>query len=594
MVNLKINNKNISCDDGLTIIEAAKKNNILIPNLCYLEDIHKVGSCRMCVVEVEGEKNLQASCMVPVREGMIVKTNTQRVKRARKVVYELMLSDHPNECLSCSRNQNCEFQELGEMLKVDESRFEGEVSKPYLDESSPSIVRDASKCILCRRCVTVCNEVQELGIINPQNRGFKTEIGPALELPLNSVNCSNCGQCTIVCPVGALYEKDATKSVWEAIFDENKRVVIQTAPAIRAALGEEFGYEPGTLVTGKMVSALRDIGFDDVFDTNFAADLTIIEEGYEFLSRVENALKGKTSSLPMITSCSPGWIKYVEHDFPQYLDHISSCKSPHMMLGALAKAYYPEIKDVKPENIFVVSVMPCTAKKFEISRPEMMNNGLKNVDAVLTTRELASMIKEAGIDFKSIGDDKFDDPLGLSTGAADIFATTGGVMEAALRTVYEVVTGREVPFNKLRVEPIRGLEKIKTADIKIENPLDDYKFLDGITVKVAVTSGLSGAKKLMKEISEGKSPYHFIEVMGCPGGCISGGGQPRPSDKDTVRKRTEAIWREDEGKEYRKSHDNPAIKKIYEDYLEKPLGHKSHELLHTKYTKRGVFNEYTK
>lgn len=594
MVNLKINNKNISCDDGLTIIEAAKKNNILIPNLCYLEDIHKVGSCRMCVVEVEGEKNLQASCMVPVREGMIVKTNTQRVKRARKVVYELMLSDHPNECLSCSRNQNCEFQELGEMLKVDESRFEGEVSKPYLDESSPSIVRDASKCILCRRCVTICNEVQELGIINPQNRGFKTEIGPALELPLNSVNCSNCGQCTIVCPVGALYEKDATKSVWEAIFDENKRVVIQTAPAIRAALGEEFGYEPGTLVTGKMVSALRDIGFDDVFDTNFAADLTIIEEGYEFLSRVENALKGKTSSLPMITSCSPGWIKYVEHDFPQYLDHISSCKSPHMMLGALAKAYYPEIKDVKPENIFVVSVMPCTAKKFEISRPEMMNNGLKNVDAVLTTRELASMIKEAGIDFKSIGDDKFDDPLGLSTGAADIFATTGGVMEAALRTVYEVVTGREVPFNKLRIEPIRGLEKIKTADIKIENPLDDYKFLDGITVKVAVTSGLSGAKKLMKEISEGKSPYHFIEVMGCPGGCISGGGQPRPSDKDTVRKRTEAIWREDEGKEYRKSHDNPAIKKIYEDYLEKPLGHKSHELLHTKYTKRGVFNEYTK
>jgi len=594
MVNLKINNKNISCDDGLTIIEAAKKNNILIPNLCYLEDIHKVGSCRMCVVEVEGEKNLQASCMVPVREGMIVKTNTQRVKRARKVVYELMLSDHPNECLSCSRNQNCEFQELGEMLKVDESRFEGEVSKPYLDESSPSIVRDASKCILCRRCVTICNEVQELGIINPQNRGFKTEIGPALELPLNSVNCSNCGQCTIVCPVGALYEKDATKSVWEAIFDENKRVVIQTAPAIRAALGEEFGYEPGTLVTGKMVSALRDIGFDDVFDTNFAADLTIIEEGYEFLSRVENALKGKTSSLPMITSCSPGWIKYVEHDFPQYLDHISSCKSPHMMLGALAKAYYPEIKDVKPENIFVVSVMPCTAKKFEISRPEMMNNGLKNVDAVLTTRELASMIKEAGIDFKSIGDDKFDDPLGLSTGAADIFATTGGVMEAALRTVYEVVTGREVPFNKLRVEPIRGLEKIKTADIKIENPLDDYKFLDGITVKVAVTSGLSGAKKLMKEISEGKSPYHFIEVMGCPGGCISGGGQPRPSDKDTVRKRTEAIWREDEGKEYRKSHDNPAIKKIYEDYLEKPLGHKSHELLHTKYTQRGIFNEYTK
>ncbi len=592
MVNLKINNKEISCNESLTIIEAAKENNILIPNLCYLEDIHKIGSCRMCVVEVEGEKNLQASCMVPVREGMVVKTNTQRVKRARKVVYELMLSDHPSECLSCSRNQNCEFQELGEMLKVDESRFEGEVSKPFLDESSPSIVRDASKCILCRRCVTVCNEIQELGIINPQNRGFKTEIGPALELPLNSVNCSNCGQCTVVCPVGALYEKDATKPVWDAIFDEKKRVIIQTAPAIRAALGEEFGYEAGTLVTGKMVSALRDIGFDDVFDTNFAADLTIIEEGYEFLERVKNALTGKDSVLPMITSCSPGWVKYVEHDFPEALDHVSSCKSPHMMLGALAKTYYPENNNINPEDIFVVSVMPCTAKKFEISRPEMMNKGLQNVDAVLTTRELASMIKEAGIDFKSLNDDKFDDPLGLSTGAADIFATTGGVMEAALRTVYEVVTGREVPFNKLRVEPIRGLEKIKTADIIIENPLDDYKFLDGVTVKVAVTSGLSGAKQLMKEISEGTSPYHFIEIMGCPGGCISGGGQPRFSDKDTVQKRIQAIWREDEGKEFRKSHENPAIKKIYEDYLDKPLGHKSHELLHTKYTRRGVFNEY--
>ncbi|MDW7668776.1 MAG: NADH-dependent [FeFe] hydrogenase, group A6 [Bacillota bacterium] len=592
MVNLKINNKEISCNEDLTIIEAAKENNILIPNLCYLEDVHKIGSCRVCVVEVEGEKNLQASCMVPVREGMVVKTNSQRVKKARKVVYELMLSDHPSECLSCSRNQNCEFQELGEMLKVDESRFKGEVSKPYLDESSPSIVRDASKCILCRRCVTVCNEIQELGIINPQNRGFKTEIGPALELPLNSVNCSNCGQCTVVCPVGALYEKDATKPIWDAIFDEKKRVVIQTAPAIRAALGEEFGYEAGTLVTGKMVSALRDIGFNEVFDTNFAADLTIIEEGYEFLGRVKNALTGKDSVLPMITSCSPGWIKYVEHDFPKELGHVSSCKSPHIMLGALAKTYYSENKGINPEDVFVVSVMPCTAKKFEISRPEMMNNGLKNVDAVLTTRELASMIKEAGIDFKSLPDDKFDDPLGLSSGAADIFATTGGVMEAALRTVYEVVTGREVPFDKLKVEPIRGLEKIKTADITIENPLDDYNFLDGVTVKVAVTSGLSGAKQLMKEIAEGTSPYHFIEVMGCPGGCISGGGQPRPSDKDTVNKRIQAIWREDEGKEYRKSHENPAIKKIYEDYLDKPLGHKSHELLHTKYTQRGVFNEY--
>ena len=594
MINLTINNKKISCKEDTTIIEAAKANNILIPNLCYLEDINKVGSCRMCVVEVEGTKNLQASCMVPVREGMVVKTNTERVKKARKVVYELMLSDHPKECLSCSRNQSCEFQEIGEILQIDESRFEGETSKKGIDSDSPSIIRDTSKCILCRRCVTVCNEIQELGIINPQHRGFKTDIGTAADLPLNSVNCSNCGQCTIVCPVGALQEKDGTKVVWDALFDKNKRVVIQTAPAIRAALGEEFGCEPGTLVTGKMVTALGDMGFDDVFDTNFAADLTIIEEGNEFLGRVKNALTGKEAVLPMITSCSPGWIKYVEHAFPEELDHISSCKSPHMMLGALAKTYYAKQLDIKPEDVFVVSVMPCTAKKFEISRPEMMNNGVKDVDAVLTTREMARMIKEAGIDFKSLPDSKFDQPLGLSTGAADIFATTGGVMEAALRTVYEVVTGREVPFEKLHVEPIRGFEKIKTAEVLIENPLQEYGFLDGVKVKVAVTSGLSGAKKLMKEVETGESPYHFIEVMGCPGGCINGGGQPRSSDKNTIVKRTQAIWREDEGKEYRKSHDNPAIKEIYEKYLEKPLGHKSHELLHTVYTKRGNFNEYLK
>jgi len=594
MINLKINNKNISCKEDMTIIEAAKANNILIPNLCYLEDIHKIGSCRMCVVEVEGEKNLQASCMVPVREGMVVKTNTERVKKARKVVYELMLSDHPKECLSCSRNQSCEFQEIGEILQVDESRFEGERSKKGIDSDSPSIVRDTSKCILCRRCVTVCNEIQELGIINPQQRGFKTDIGTAADLPLNSVNCSNCGQCTIVCPVGALQEKDATKVVWDALFDSSTRVVIQTAPAIRAALGEEFGYEPGTLVPGKMVTALRDMGFDDVFDTNFAADLTIIEEGNEFLGRVKNALTGEEAVLPMITSCSPGWIKYVEHAFPEELDHISSCKSPHMMLGALAKTYYAEQLNIKAEDVFVVSVMPCTAKKFEISRPEMVNNGVQDVDAVLTTREMARMIKEAGIDFKSLPEGKFDEPLGLSTGAADIFATTGGVMEAALRTVYEVVTGREVPFKKLQVEPIRGFEKIKAAEVLIENPLEEYSFLEGVKVKVAVTSGLSGAKKLMKEVESGNSPYHFIEVMGCPGGCISGGGQPRSSDKNTIVKRTQAIWREDEGKEYRKSHENPGIKEIYEKYLEKPLGHKSHELLHTVYTKRGNFNEYIK
>ncbi len=589
MVNLTINNKPVSVREGITIFEAAKQNNILIPHFCYLEGVHQIGSCRICVVEVEGARSLQASCMVQVREGMKVHTNTSKVKKARKVLYELMLSDHPRDCLSCARNQNCEFQKLGELIQINEFRFEGEKSKISVDESSPSIVRDTSKCILCRRCVTICNQVQGVGVLNAQKRGFKTQIGPAEELPLNSVNCAFCGQCTTVCPVGALQEKDSIQTVWNALFDKNKRVVIQTAPAIRAALGEEFGYNPGTLVTGKMVTALRDMGFHDVFDTNFAADLTIIEEGHELLQRLINALTGdKTATLPMITSCSPGWIKYVEHTFPEELEHLSTCKSPHMMLGALVKSYYAKKIGVDPKDIFVVSVMPCTAKKFEITRPEMVNDGYPNVDAVLTTRELARMIKDAGIEFKELAGGKFDDPLGLSTGAADIFAATGGVMEAALRTVYEVVTGRELPFDKLHVTPIVGLSQIKTAELKIENPLPEYRFLDGVTVKIAVTSGLAGAKKLMTEVAGDNSPYHFIEVMGCPGGCISGGGQPRPTNNMVRKLRLEAIYKEDEGKELRKSHQNPFITKLYDDFLEKPLGHRSHELLHTHYVKRGI------
>ena len=591
MVNLTINNKKISVEEGVTILEAAKRNNILIPNLCYLEGVHKIGSCRICVVEVEGLRTLQASCMVNVREGMVVRTNTEKVKKARKLLYELMLSDHPKDCLNCERNQKCEFQQLGETLRLGEARFDGEKSKAYLDESSPSIVRDTSKCILCRRCITVCNEIQGVGVLNAQKRGFKTVIGPAAELPLNSVNCAFCGQCTVVCPVGALQEKDAIQRVWEAIYDKNKRVIVQPAPAIRAALGEEFGYEPGTLVTGKLVTALRELGFDDVFDTNFTADLTIIEEGNEFLQRVKSAVTGGDAVLPMITSCSPGWIKYVEHSFPQELDHLSSCKSPHMMLGALAKSFYANKIGIDPKDVFVVSIMPCTAKKYEISRPEMTSTGYPDVDAVLTTRELAKMIKEAGIDFSSLEDGAVDNPLGLSTGAADIFAVSGGVMEAALRTVYEVVTGRELPFAKLHVTPIVGFDQIKTAELTIDNPLEEYKFLEGVAVKVAVTSGLKGAKVLMEQIAKGESPYHFIEVMGCPGGCISGGGQPRPTNNEIRMKRLQAIYREDEGKQLRKSHDNPFITAIYAEFLEHPLGHKSHELLHTHYTKRGIFNE---
>jgi iron-only hydrogenase group A len=408
------------------------------------------------------------------------------------------------------------------------------------------------------------------------------------------VNCTYCGQCTVVCPVGALQEKDSTKQVWDALSDSKKRVIVQPAPAIRAALGEEFGYEPGTLVTGKMVSALRELGFDDVFDTNFAADLTILEEGNEFLQRVKRVLTGQEAVLPMITSCSPGWIKYVEHTFPEELAHLSSCKSPHMMLGALAKSYYAQKLGIDPQDIFVVSIMPCTAKKFEISRPELSSTGFPDVDAVLTTRELAKMIKEAGIDFCSLEEEEFDNPLGLSTGAADIFAVSGGVMEAALRTVYEVVTGNQLPFEKLHVTPLVGFDPIKVAELTIDSTLEEYKFLEGVTVKVAVTSGLKGAKLLMEQIAKGESPYHFIEVMGCPGGCISGGGQPRPTNNNIRLKRLQAIYREDEGKGLRKSHENPLIEAIYKEFLGQPLGHQSHKLLHTHYTKRGVYNEQLK
>jgi len=493
--------------------------------------------------------------------------------------------------MNCERNRSCELQEMGDILGVTEARYNGEKSKGRID-ISPSITRDMSKCILCRRCITVCNQIQNVGVLNAQNRGFETVIGTAMDLPLNTVNCAYCGQCTIVCPVGALKETDAIQDVWNAINDKNKRVVVQVAPAIRVAIGEDLGYEPGNIVTGKLATALRELGFDDVFDTNFTADLTIIEEGTEFLTRVKNALTGGQATLPMITSCSPGWIKYVEHSFPEKLDHLSTCKSPHTMLGALAKSYYAEKIKIDPKDMYVVSVMPCTAKKYEVSRPEMQNNGVPNVDAVLTTRELAKMIKEAGIDFRNLDDAQFDNPLGLSSGAADIFGVTGGVMEAALRTVYELVTGRQLPFDKLHVTPIVGLQQIKEAEFTIENPLEAYKFLDGVTVKVAVTSGLSGAKVLLEQIAKGESPYHFIEVMGCPGGCISGGGQPRPTTPEIRQKRLEAIYREDEGKELRKSHENKYVTKLYEEFLKEPNGHKSHELLHTHYTKRGKFNEY--
>jgi len=606
MINLTINNKKVTADSEMTILEVAKQNNILIPTLCHLEGIHKYGSCRICVVEVEGSKNLQASCITPVEEGMVVYTNSKRVREARKVIFELILSDHPKDCLNCGRNQSCELQKLGELVQVEDSRFEGEMSKIYIDDSSPCIVRDASKCILCRRCVTVCNEIQGVGILNPQNRGFSTIVSPG-DLPLNSSSCTFCGQCVSVCPVDALKEKEETQKVWDALLDSTKKVFIQTAPAIRAALGEEFGYEPGKCVTGKMVSALKEMNFDYVFDTNFGADLTIMEEGTELLKRLTQLfysekkitkeqlektgfnVSDENPTLPMITSCSPGWINYIEHFYPDQLSNLSSCKSPHMMLGALVKSYFAPMKEIESKDAFVVSVMPCTAKKYEITRPEMENEGYANVDAVVTTRELGKMIKDAGVDFTYLPDREFDNPFGESTGAADIFGVPGGVMEAALRTVYEVVTGEELPSEQLHVKPIQGLEKIKSAEFKIKNAKPEWEFLNGVTLKIAATSGLKGASILLDEIKLGQSPYHFIEVMACPGGCISGGGQPRITNDETRLKRIQALYAEDEGKIIRKSHENQYINKIYKEYLGKPLGHKSHELLHTTYTKKSKY-----
>ncbi len=589
-MNITINGKALTAPDGSTIMEAAGANNIHIPSLCHLEGGHSAGACRICVVEVEGMRTLQASCIVKARDGMVVRTNSPKVRAARKALYELLLSDHPKACLSSHRRGASEQQDLGEELGVTESRFAGETSPRFVDVS-PSVTRDSSKCILCRRCVAVCGETQKVGAISLQNRGFDTVVGPSMDLSLAGTACAMCGQCVTACPTGALSETDALTPVWRALQNPETRVVVQVAPAVRAALGEEFGYPTGTPVTGKMASALREIGFDDIFDTNFAADLTIIEEGTELLGRLEAALTGKSDggALPMITSCSPGWIKHIEHAYPTELDHLSTCKSPHTMLGALIKSFYADKIGVAPANIFVVSIMPCTAKKYEVQRPEMEVDGRRDVDAVLTTRELAKMIRQAGIDFAELPEGEFDRPLGLSTGAADIFGVTGGVMEAALRTVYELVTGRELPFDGLHVQPIVGMEQIKTASLTIEGTLPAYKHLEGVTANIAVTSGLAGADILMDEVRAGLSPYHFIEVMGCPGGCINGGGQPRNREPGYREKRAGALYSEDEGKKMRKSHENPDLAQLYDSYLGKANGERSHHLLHTCYTARGRF-----
>lgn len=584
MFNITIDGNSYSVEEGTTVLEACSQAGINIPTLCYLEKIQAIGACRVCLVEIEGVKDLVASCVMPVSDGMKVHSNNRRIREARKVVTELLLSEHEGDCQTCDRNEDCELQTLAHDLGIRELRYQGEKALRMFDRSTSGLVRDSAKCISCRRCVTVCTQIQSVSALFPQNRGFKTTIGPAFGKGLDTVTCVQCGQCAAVCPVGAISERDQTGEVWAALDDPHKTVVVQTAPAIRAALGECFGMEPGTLVTGKMTTALHRMGFDAVFDTNFSADLTIMEEGTELLMRLKRALvDGEDVALPMFTSCSPGWIQFMEFYYPEMLDNLSTCKSPQQMMGALVKTYYAQKLEKKPEEMFMVSVMPCTAKKFEAARAEMSASGVQDVDVVLTTRELGRMITEAGIDFEILDDTEMDAPLGLGSGAADIFANTGGVMEAALRTAYELVTGRELPFENLHVTPVVGLEGIKEGEITIEDTLPEWGFLEGVTAKVAVAHTLSNARELIEKIKSGEADYHFIEVMTCPGGCIGGGGQPRVTTEKVRKARLKAIYAEDEGKELRKSHHNPQVTRVYEEFLGEPLGHKSHELLHTEY-----------
>jgi NADP-reducing hydrogenase subunit HndD len=582
MVNITIDNRKIQVPKTYTVLEAAKYANIKIPTLCFLKDINEIGACRMCVVEIKGTKSLQAACVYPVAEGMEIYTQTPVVREARKVTLELILSNHDKKCLTCVRSRTCELQKLAEELNVKDIRFEGETNNYPIDELSPSIVRDPNKCVLCRRCVSMCKNIQTVSVIDTNERGFKTIVGSAFNKSLNEVPCVNCGQCIAVCPVGALREKDDTDKVWAALANEDLHVVVQTAPAVRVALGEEFGMPIGTRVTGKMVAALKRLGFKKVFDVDTAADLTILEEGTEVIDRIKNGGK-----LPVITSCSPGWIKFCEHNYPEFLDNLSTCKSPQNMFGAVLKSYYAEKMGIDPAKIFVVSIMPCTAKKFEAKRPELSSTGYPDIDVVLTTRELARMIREAAIDFNALPERNFDDPMGDASGAGVIFGATGGVMEAALRTVAEIISGKPAEcIDNIEYNEVRGTKGIKEATIELE----------GLELKAAVAHGLGNARKLLERIKAGEAKYHFVEIMACPGGCVNGGGQPiQPSEVrswiDLRRERANAIYEEDRSLPIRKSHDNPTVKKLYAEYFEKPGSHKAHELLHTHYYAREKYPE---
>ncbi len=576
-VNIKINGMDIAAPKGSTILEAARYAHIDIPTLCFLKEINEIGACRICVVEVKGARSLVASCVYPINEGMEVWTNTPKVLSSRKRTLELILSNHDRKCLSCVRSGDCELQKLCKDLKVeDEEFYDGERTLYELDESAAHMYRDNNKCILCRRCSAVCEKTQAVGVIGPNERGFKTVISSAFEMGLGETSCVSCGQCIAVCPTGAISEKDNTEEVFQAIADPKKYVIVQTAPSVRAGLGEAFGLPIGTNVEGKMVAALRRMGFDKVFDTDIAADLTIMEEAHEFIERVQNG-----GTLPMVTSCSPGWIKYCEHYFPDMTDNLSTCKSPMQMFGATAKTYYAEKMGINPKDIFMVAIMPCTAKKFEIGRLDQDAAGVPDVDVSLTVRELGRMIERVGIDFNSLPDEEFDSPLGISTGAAVIFGATGGVMEAALRTAVETLTGEEL--EKVDFAEVRGTKGIKEATYHVA----------GMDVKVAVASGLRNAKELLTKVKNGEADYHFIEIMGCPGGCVNGGGMPQvPASvrnfTDVRALRAKVLYDLDAGMPIRKSHDNPAIKELYDTYFGKPGSHKAHEILHTSYVKRSV------
>ncbi len=591
-ITLKIDGHKITVKKGTSILDAAKTINIKIPTLCYHEDLCVAGNCRICVVEQKGARTLVPSCATPVQENMEILTSSPKVRRARKDVMALLVSEHNTQCTTCYRSTNCELQTLSADYNVDNSIYLSLVNAEdcFIDKSSWSVEKDNSKCIRCQRCVRTCAEIQHVNALAVTKKGEHMKISTFMDLPMNEIVCTNCGQCITHCPTGALTERRYFDEIWEAIDNPDKHVIINTAPSVRVALGEMLGYPVGTRVTGKMVTALKTMGFDSVLDTDFTADLTIIEEGTELLNRLKDHLLNKKSvALPMITSCSPGWVKFIEHMYPEHLAHLSTCKSPQQMFGALAKTYYAKKKGIDPSKIVSVAGMPCAAKKFEANRPEMRSSGYQDVDAGLTTRELGYMIKQSGLNFNDLEDSDFDSLMGESTGAGVIFGATGGVMEAALRTAYFLITGRPVPFEHLNITPVRGLEGIKTASIKFEKCLPEYSFLEGVEAKVAIAHGLTNARLIMDQIVAGTSPYHFVEIMACPGGCIGGGGQPIPTTKDVRLKRIKAIYDEDMGKPIRMSHENPEIHEIYKDFLIEPLGEKSHHYLHTKYRKRNRY-----